>query len=327
MITRENPVRGNLRSSSKIAITEAVPENSQISSIWGGVFFHPLFVKNGAKYLGLEGSTGTIEYDGNEIGASNLLFRKRIGIKAATLPLLFQYYGPVFYDPSFEVNFFKRVMDYYEETCDFIYLSLTPEFRSINEFKKNWIINKSTTLVVTDRELDSWGNYFRDDVKNKINKANRERVRIAQSESFNERLWELSFTRKGMKPPIKPSDLKKWCRDLMEISILEIYSAFMDDVEVAFRGQLVYGQFAYDWIAGSNPDYHPHGTNQLLMAEIGSELRNKEITIWDLVDGSIKGIADFKKSFGAIEYHHWHVRKALGIKGNLLAALRRIKNA
>ncbi|UCC80323.1 MAG: GNAT family N-acetyltransferase [Candidatus Zixiibacteriota bacterium] len=316
-----------MRLSSKIAFTEAVPEDSQLSSIWGGVFFHPSFVKNGAKYLGLEGSARTIEYDGNIVGISNVLSRKRVGIRAATIPLLFQYFGPVFYDPAFEENFFKRVVDYYEETCDFIYLSLTPEFNSIAQFSNDWTISKSTTLAVTEKEFGGWGNYFRDDVKNKINKANREKVRIVQSDSFNGRLWELSFIRKGKRPPIKPQDLNKWCSDLLDISILKIYSAFMDNVEVAFRGQLVSGQFAYDWIAGSDPDYHHHGTNQLLMAEIGSELKNKGITVWDLVDGSIKGIADFKKSFGAVEYHHWHACKAPGIKGKIFAALRRIKNA
>ncbi len=277
--------------------------------------------------MGLEGSAKIIEYDGNKIGISNMLFRKRSGIKVATIPLLFQYFGPVFYDSSFEENFLKPVIDHYKETCDFIYLSFTPEFNSIGELSGGWKIRRSSTLAITDSELSSWGNNFRDDVRNKINKANREKVQIIQSDAFNERLWELSFARKGMKPPIKPSYLNKWCSELLNGSLLHIYTAVVDGREAAFRGQLIYGRFAYDWIAGSDPEYHHLGTNQLLMAEIGRELRKKGITIWDLVDGSIKGIAEFKRSFGAVEYHHWQVYKAIGVKGKLFGALRRMKNA
>jgi len=316
-----------LRLSSKISFSEAVPEENQLSSIWGGVFFHPIFVHGGAKYLGLDGNIKTIEYDGNKLGASNILYQKRSGIKAVTIPLLFQYFGPVFYNSALEENFFKSVMDHYMETCDFIYLSFTPKFNSIGKLKNGWKINKSATLAIKDSELDAWGNNFRDDVKNKINKANREKVQIIQSLSFNEQLWELSYTRKGLKPPVKPSDLRMWCSNLLDGSILHIYSAIIDNREVAFRGQLIYGDFAYDWIAGSDPEYHHLGTNQLLMAEIGSELRKKGITLWDLVDGRIKGIADFKKSFGAEEFHHWQACKANNIKGKLFGALRRMKNA
>jgi len=296
-------------------------------SIWGGVFFHPIFVDGGARYLGLNGNPESIEYDGKILGMSNILYRKRAGIMAATIPLFFQYFGPVFYDSVLEENFFQNVMEHYIETCDFIYFSFTPEFNSIGKLKDGWKIFKSVTLAISESELDTWGNNFREDVKNKINKANRERVRIERSASLPERLWELSYTRKGLKPPIRASDLRMWCSSLMCGSILQIYSAIIENREVAFRGQLIYGNFAYDWIAGSDPEYHHLGTNQMLMAEIGSELRKKEVSLWDLVDGRIKGIADFKKSFGAEEFHHWQACKAVNIKGKLFGALRRMKNA
>jgi hypothetical protein len=316
-----------LRLSNKISFSEAVPKENQLSSIWGGVFFHPIFVDGGARYLGLDGNPKSIEYDGKILGMSNILYRKRAGITTATIPLLFQYFGPVFYDPALEEIFFRNVIDHYIETCDFIYLSFTPEFNSIEKLKDGWRIFKSTTLAITDSDLDNWGVNFRDDVKNKINKANRERVRIERSASLPERLWELSYTRKGSKTPVKPSDLKAWCSGLIDGSILHIYSAIIEDREVAFRGQLIYGNFAYDWIAGSDPRYHNLGTNQLLMAEIGSELRKRDISLWDLVDGRMRGIADFKKSFGAKEFLHWQACKSVNIRGKLFGALRRMKNA
>jgi len=316
-----------LRLSNKITFTEAVPETKKLSSIWGGVFFHPIFVESGAGILGIKGSVRTIEYQGREIGVSNLLFQKKPGLNAATIPLLFQYFGPVFYDSEMEGEFINEVVDYCRETCDYIYLSFPPEFNSIAKFAGNWKINKAVTLAVDSSQLDHWGNDFRDDVKNKINKANRSGIKIEQSDSLNEELWEVSFSRTGLRPPIKPSDLKRRCSDLMEGSLLRIYTAVIDGNAVAFRGQLIYGGFAYDWIAGSDPDYHHLGTNQILMAEIGSDLKKTGISIWDLVDARVSSIAEFKKSFGALEYYHWQISGAFNIKGKLFGALRRLKNA
>jgi hypothetical protein len=119
-----------------------------------------------------------------------------------------------------------------------------------------WKISKAVTLALDGAQLAEWGNQFRDDVRNKINKANRNKVRIERMNSLNEELWESSFSRKGLRPPIKPSKLKGWCSALLENSLLRIYAAIIDDSAVAFRGQLIYGGFAYDWIAGSDPDYH-----------------------------------------------------------------------
>jgi len=316
-----------LRSSSKIIFTEAVPEEKKLSSIWGGVFFHPGFVESGAGLLAMEGRIRIIEYQGREIGVSNLLFQKRPGLNAATIPLLFQYFGPVFYDSVMEGEFIDEVINYCRETSDYVYLSFPPEFKSIAKFTGNWKINKAVTLAVDSSQLDKWGNDFRDDVKNKINKARRSGIIIEQSDSFNEELWETSFLRKGLRPPIKPLDLKRWCSALMENSLLRIYTAVIDGRAVAFRGQLVYGGFAYDWIAGSDPDYHHLGVNQILMAEIGSDLRKTGISIWDLVDARVSSIAEFKKSFGALEYYHWQVSGAFTIKGKLFGTLRSIKNA
>ena len=324
---RGKPVLGNLRLSSKIDFSDAVPEDSKLSSVWGGVFFHPVFVRNGAKYLDLEDHPGTISYDGTALGASNLLVQKRSAVRAATIPLLYQYFGPIFYDNAFESKYLNDVLEYYRHSCDYIYFSLAPEFRSIQKLNSNWNILKSATLAVTENEFKSWGNYFRDDVRNKINKATRENVRIEQTDSLNEGLWGLTFTKKNIKPPIQPNSLKLWCSDLYNHSLIRLYRAMINEREVAFRGELIYGNFAYDWIAGSDPEYHSTGANQLLMAEIGSELRNEGIKIWDLVDGGIRGIADFKKSFGAVEFVHWHITTARGIKGNLFAAIRKIKNA
>ncbi len=327
-IIRVNPARENLRLLSKIALSNAVPEETLLSNVWGGVFYHPDFVTGGAASLGLEGTSKVIvNNEARQLGVSNVIFQKRPGIRAATIPLLFQYFGHVFFHKEYEENYFADVMELLKEDCDYAYLCFTPEFNSISRISRSWGLLKSVTLALTSDDLDKWGKGFRDDVKNKINKAKREKVRIQKIESIPMKLWETSYHRKGLKPPIESDSLENWCKILVEKSLLTIYAATVGDILAAFRGQLIYGGFAYDWIAGSDPDYHSLGTNQLLMAEIGNDLKNKNIKIWDLVDARIKSIADFKKSFGASEYYHWHAYKGFNIKGKLFGALRNIKNA
>jgi CelD/BcsL family acetyltransferase involved in cellulose biosynthesis len=109
--------------------------------------------------------------------------------------------------------------------------------------------------------------------------------------------------------------------------MLRIYIAKTNGDPIAFRGQLLQGEFAYDWIAGSDPEFHATGANQLLMAEIGHELAGGGIKIWDLVGGQIKSIADFKRSFGAREFYHYQAYKSFNIRGKIFGVMRKLKNA
>jgi hypothetical protein len=96
---------------------------------------------------------------------------------------------------------------------------------------------------------------------------------------------------------------------------------------VAFRGELLYGRFAYDWIAGSDPEYHPTGANQLLMAEIGREFSSLNLEAWDLVGGGgLNSISEFKKSFGAREIAYCQTYRSFGIKGRLFERLRKMRH-
>jgi hypothetical protein len=316
-----------LRSSNKISLTEAVPDEDRLASIWGGVFFHPVFVKGAVRHLDLRGGPRSLEYENEQVGLSNVIYQNRAWISAATTPLLFQYFAPIFYGSSLENRFFGEIIQTYIQSSDYLYFSFTPEFNSIGLLKDGWNISKATTLALTECELKSWGRGFRDDVKNKLNKARREKVEIDRSPSLDEELWEMTFTRKGLRPPVKPAILKTWCSELLESSLLRIYSAFVDGKRAAFRGELIFGRFAYDWIAGADPEYNNMGVNQLLMAEIGSDLGAAGITVWDLVDARIERIADFKRSFGAREYHHWQAGRANSLKGKIFGGLRKIKNA
>ncbi len=184
-----------------------------------------------------------------------------------------------------------------------------------------------TTPVLLAADLKTWGSRFGDDVKNKLNKASRAKVEIERTDSLPTGLWEGAFSRRGMKPPIAPEKLAQWCRGLIDTGLLRVFTARIGDKAVAFRGELVHGRYAYDWIAGSDPEHHSTGANQLLMAEIGRELSGLGLEAWDLVGGGgAKSISDFKKSFGAKELPYFQAYRSFGIKGHVFASLRKMRH-
>ncbi len=316
----------NLRSSSKREIVKTPTDISRIESLWGGIFYHPQFVGPAAEFLNLQGESCFLSSAGSSFCALNLLFQNRKMVKAATIPLMFQYFGPLFLEKDFEERSMSEIDRYLSGKCDFVFFSFSPEFQVTAGLPSGWHAKQTATLALTADELKAWGSCFRDDVKNKIRKAKRESVRIEQCESLPQELWSLAYTRRGLKPPLEPPALARWCERLLANSMLKLYVAKINDSPIAFRGQLFFGEFAYDWIAGSDPQFHAAGANQLLMAEIGHELAGACIRVWDLVGGQIKSIADFKKSFGANEFYHYQAYKSFNMKGKVFSAVRKLKH-
>jgi hypothetical protein len=247
-----------------------------------------------------------------------LLFRP------ATIPLLFQYFGPILF-PDGEAELPAEFEEYLSMKFDFAYLSLPPDIKA-DHFSKGWnIIPQKTPAILLDG-LKSWGNNFRDDVKNKIRKARREHIEITPGESLPAELWQQTFSHRNLPTPIPVESLSVWCDALIKASLLKIYLAKLANRIVAFRCELVFGDFAYDWLAGSDSQYHATGANQLLMAEIGNEMAALHLRAWDLVGGQVSTIDDFKKSFGAEDVSYLHAIKAFNIKGQMFAMLRNLRN-
>jgi hypothetical protein len=320
-------VPANLLSLNKIEIDRYSSDIALIEGIWGGIFYYPQFVDYAAGALNLKGCAYFLKSDDNIIAASNLLLQDRKLVRAATIPHLFQYFGPIPVNESFSPKETELIDRYLHATCDFVFISLPPSPGREYVFPHGWHAVRTVTPALRESEMAGWGGGFRDDVKNKIRKARREKIKIEMSESLPEGLWALAYERRGVSVPLPPANLGRWCSGLIADSLLRLYIARSGDVPVAFRGELLQGRFAYDWIAGSNPDYHATGANQLLMAEIGDDLKSRGVTIWDLVGGQIKSIAEFKKSFGASEIHHYHAYKSINVKGRMFELGRKLKNA
>ena len=314
-------------SSNKISFTELSYEENQLQTAWGGVFYHPVFLKSAADVLGLSNSACYINVEDITVGAVNLLYQDRNYIKAATIPHLFQYFGVLFFSLPYEKSLMKDALSKIEAESDYLYLCFTPEFHSIDMLSKQWNLVKSVTLCMSEADLQNWGDGFKYSVVKQIKKANREKIVVKTTNAIPVELWEKSYSRSDANTPIPSDKLKLWCEDLVKGSLLKIYVAEIDSNPIAFRGELIYGNFAYDWIAGSDPEFNITGVNQLLMSEIGDDLRNSGIKMWDLVDARIESIGRFKRSFGAKEYFHWQAFRDIGVKGKLFNFLRKYKNS
>ncbi len=292
---------------------------------WGDLFFHPRFVNAAADIFKIYGQPVVLSSEGSPVFVLNLLSRSIGPFKTATIPLLFQYFGAISLKTGLEGKDVVALNDYLSGFCDFALFSFPPGFPVEPLRETGWNLRKTMTLALYEDDLRTWGLNFRDDVKNKIRKAEKNGVEVDRADAFPAHLWELAYERKGLSAPVNSKSLARWCDRLISDSKLRIFAARKNGLAVAFRGELISGKYAYDWIAGSDPDYHAVGVNQLLMMEIGKSLGASGVRTWDLVGGEIKSIYDFKKSFGAKEAIHFQGEKYFNLKGRIFCGLRRFK--
>jgi hypothetical protein len=314
-----------LQSSNRIELSDITSDDSKLGGVWGGPFYHPAFVDSAIKLLNLAGKASYINIDGNCAGIINLLCHKKLGIRVASTPLLFQYFGPSIFQSFSDEPIGSELDELLRSYCDFAFFSLPPCGANL-ELSRDWKVINTFTLAITEPGLMNWGNGFRDDVKNKIRKASRENIHIAEVGKLPTELWRTTFARRKMPPPVRPELLEQWANSLISKSLLRVYVAEIDGAAVAFRGELILGRYAYDWLAGSDPKFHATGANQLLMAEIGAAFSKLGFMAWDLVGGEIKSIVDFKKSFGASEIPHIHAWRSFNIRGEMFSRLRRLRH-
>jgi hypothetical protein len=112
---------------------------------------------------------------------------------------------------------------------------------------------------------------------------------------------------------------------LTELKLAETYVAMVGGKIAAFRTQLIFGSFAYDWLAGSLPEYLNIGVNNFLVLKIGEQLYHKGITNWDLLGGDIESIGNFKKTFGSNPIRHFQLEKDFNFKGKFYRVLMELK--
>jgi hypothetical protein len=212
------------------------------------------------------------------------------------------------------------------ENIDTAVLSLTPEEYPKADYP-GWQTLPRITYYLHPGEFDEMKSRCADSVKNKLNKAIKSGISAAAVDEFPWDIYMASFNRQGIKPPLGQDETSEWVRRLTALDLARTFVAYMDDKPIAFRTQLRYRQYAYDWLAGSLNEYGKFGVNQYLMLKIGEDHFRNGIKHWDLLGGDIKSIGDFKKSFGSIVQNHVQLEKNFSWKGALYRRLMKGKAA
>lgn len=295
----------------------------QILNFPGSVFYEPGFLVTLADIQNLEFAP-IIALKGNRIvGLANLLIRRRAGIKSSSIPTLIQYYGPVNLTDEIDVTGLiieKLAMD----KIDLSIFSLPPEYG--HEFNySGWRKSERLTYFLKPNTFESMFSCSTSSCKNKINKAIRNNIEVAESKSVPIDIYSKTFTRRNMMPPISLDTLTKWSDRLNELGLLKTFIARHNSISIAFRSIFYYGRYAYNWVSGALPEAFKYGAGNLLMVKVCEYLFKKGIIHYDLVGGDIKSIAEFKKSFGSIPKKHIQVERSFTLKGKIYRGLMKMK--
>jgi len=288
----------------------------------GSIFYHPQMLSIAAELQNLCYEPKVILADDKIIGLINILSRKKLNICSASNPHLFQYFGPVVFNAPADTD--SAVASYLKKSYDVCVFSLTPEHSQ--GFKQpGWEIIPRLTYYLKPANFDDMKSRCTGSVKNKLNRAVNENVSVKLAESFPWDIYNHSFSRKNIVPPLPQKIICEWVEKLTSLGLCRTYLAVCEGKPVAFRTQLVYNSFAYDWLAGAIYEYSKFGVNQYLVLQIGAEFYEENITHWDLSGGDIESIRQFKQSFGAVEKKHLQVERCFSLKGHIYRKLMKLK--
>jgi len=294
--------------------------NDDILDFRGAVFYHPDFLRISAEILGLEFSPLICYREEKIVGLVNLLTGHRSIFKTALIPTLFQYFGPISFIKNSEVN--EQMIKYAADNFDSVILSLLP---GVEANFAGWHKQDRITYMIAPDTFDNLKKNCASDIKNKANKALKAGVAIKKVDEFDYDLYNASFKRQNLKPPMQAGAMTEWADKLSQAGLAETYIAFLDNQPVAVRTLLVYNKYAYTWVSGIRPEFMSLGVNSLLILTIGEILYKRGIEIWDFGGGEIKSIGRFKKAFGATGYTHLQIEKNSNWKGALYRALMNMK--
>jgi len=253
---------------------------------------------------------------------ANLLASKKYGIKTALIPPLFQYYGPI--SPANDEESIYELIGHINNNYDTAVFSLPPESRP-KAIPSKWQTRKRLTYYLKPDDFEVMKARSVHSVRKQVNKSLNARVEFKREDKFYPDIYEASFDRQKVKPPLDIRLLTDWIDKLTELKLAEIFTTLIDGKPAAFRAQLICGHYAYDWLAGCYLQYHNLGVNNFLVLKIGDYLHKKGIVNWDLLGGDIESIGNFKKSFGSIPVQHFQIERSFTGKGRLYRTLMKAK--
>jgi len=288
----------------------------------GGIFYHPDFLLAASRILGLKFNP-LICFTSNKLtGIANLLTGEKYSVKTALIPSLFQYYGPVSLVKDEDIM--NELIEHINNNYDTAVFSLVPEY-DLKLIPQKWQVKKRLTYYLKPDDFDTMKSRSIHGARKQVNKSIKERIEFRHENKFYPDIYLASFKRQNIKSPLDIGLLTDWVIKLIELKLASNFVAIIDGQPVAFRTQLVFGRYAYDWLAGCHPEYLNLGVNNFLVLKIGDYLYKKGIINWDLMGGDIESIGKFKKSFGSIPIQHFQIERNFNCKGRFYRLLMKAK--
>jgi hypothetical protein len=284
----------------------------------GSIFYEPEFLITAAEMLRLKFDAYLCIKNEKVLGLANYLVGGKAGIKIAAIPSLFQYFGPVVLDN--DPVLFGELIEPLSASVDSAIFSLTPP--NISDFNiTGWSMRKRLTYYLKPDSFEKMKKRCIKSAKWRANKAANSNVVFEASRNFPYDLYQASFNRQRVRPPVGCDTLTLWAGRLADLGLLENYLAIINSKPVAMLTVLIYGKYAYTWLSGALPDYLKLGINHYLVLKAGEALHHKGIENIDMVGGDIESIGEFKKSVGGEPVHHWQIEKDFTMKGKIYRAL------
>jgi len=288
----------------------------------GSIFYQPDFLITASEILNLDFQPYVCFASDILTGMANILLGGKFNIRTAIIPTFFQYYGPISLPEDKAV--LKYLYESIQNDVDTAVFSLTPE-ESLKFNLSDWQKKNRLTYYLIPDTFENMISKCSRNVKRNVKKARQAEVDIKTTDALPYDLYEASFNRNGLKPPLGESKTVGWVERLTKLNIAKTYIAVVDNQPAAFRTQLIWGKYAYDWLAGAKTSCLNLGVNHFLVLKIGEKLYHKGIKNWDLLGGDIESIGSFKKSFGSIPKKHVEIERNFSLKGTTYRYLMKLK--
>ena len=124
------------------------------------------------------------------------------------------------------------------------------------------------------------------------------RLDLDPSTAMVVRMFEQSYSRHGLRPPLPGELLTRWLGELRRSGTAECYTALHPDGRpAAARVVIRDGARLFDWLAGSDPTVAPSASHWLVHTLL-VRYSAAGCTLFDFMGANTPGVSDFKRSFG-----------------------------
>ncbi len=271
------------------------------------------------------------------VGGISFFHKKKFGLPLVTKQLLTPYCGILFSPPEAGEKYQKALTEQneiidlllaqLEQQFPFIHLSLHPTVFDVRQFLwRNWQSLPQYTYVNALTNLSEAWEQLSSSTRRKINRAEEKQLLISEKTDPTQLLQfqEESYSRNHLKPPLPFHLFKRYCDVLLRKKFLRIFSIAGKEGNVyGERAVVVWKNFAYDWIAGTNAQYLDENANHLLAWEIFKKLSSEGVTTFDFLGANTPSIVEFKRSFGGELVTYYEVRYFSSAMMKALEALNR----